>query len=89
MLRSGYSTHLQNKCPKSVARIPGYTPKFEGYDPDQNPEFDTKDYPRFVYTPPSFNDRIGDVFLDVLLLGIWNMIFFLGTYLSFLRCDVR
>lgn len=51
--------------------------------------FDPSDYPRFPYEPPSLRSQLSGALLDLLLLGVWNVLFFLLAYLSFLRYDVR
>ena len=47
----------------------------------------TENYPKFVYQEPLLTDRVN--WLDILMLGMWNIIFFMGAYLSFLRYDVK
>jgi ABC-type transport system involved in multi-copper enzyme maturation permease subunit len=44
-------------------------------------------YPRFVYAESPISDRIN--WIDILVLGMWNIVFFMGAYLSFLRYDVQ
>ena len=44
------------------------------------------DYPEFVYEQPDVADRIN--WLDILLLGVWSLVFYMAAYLSFLRYDV-
>ena len=46
------------------------------------------DYPRFVYEGIPPGDRLRKIFIDVLVLGIWNIGFFMAAYLSFLRYDL-
>ena len=43
-------------------------------------------YPRFVLDESAVEDRVG--FVDILLLCVWSILFFMGAYLSFLRYDV-
>jgi ABC-type transport system involved in multi-copper enzyme maturation permease subunit len=50
---------------------------------------DTSDYPKFIYKESKLGDRIRGVFSDFLTLVIWNIVFFMAAYLSFLRYDVR
>ncbi len=50
---------------------------------------DFSDYPRFVFAYMSFKDRLQSVYKDLLLLVVWNVLFFMLAYLSFLRYDVR
>ena len=45
-------------------------------------------YPRFKYTEPTLGDRVGRIWVDVLLLALWNIAFFLVAYRSFRRYDV-
>jgi ABC-type transport system involved in multi-copper enzyme maturation permease subunit len=52
-------------------------------------ELDASDHPVFVYAPLTFNDRIGETFIDILILIGWNLVFFMGAYLSFMRYDVK
>jgi len=61
-------------------------------DPGEMEQFnklDLSDYPRFRFEYMSFKDRLGQVYVDVLLLLLWNVLFFMLAYLSFLRYDVR
>ena len=52
-------------------------------------QLDTSDHPRFVYESLNFNERIDETFTDLLILVVWNLIFFMGAYLSFMRYDVK
>ena len=51
--------------------------------------FDPSDYPKFIYEGLSLKDQFQGVLRDVLVLAVWNIVFFMGAYLSFLRYDVR
>ena len=51
--------------------------------------FDPSDYPRFIYRGPLLKDQLQAALRDVLVLAVWNIVFFMGAYLSFLRYDVR
>ena len=61
----------------------------------ENPslDFETKldlgDRPRFRYQEASIKDRINTTLLYIALLFLFNIIFFLAGYISFLRYDVR
>jgi ABC-type transport system involved in multi-copper enzyme maturation permease subunit len=44
-------------------------------------------YPKFVFKESVLGDRIA--WIDILFLGMWNILFFMGAYLSFLRYDVK
>jgi len=52
-------------------------------------DYHIEGYPKFVYKEGMLQDRIGAIFVDILILGIWNILFFMGAYLSFLRYDVK
>ena len=43
-------------------------------------------YPLFVYEESSLSERIN--WIDILALAVWNIVFFMGAYISFLRYDV-
>ncbi len=44
-------------------------------------------YPKFTFVESPLSDRIA--WVDILFLGMWNILFFMGAYLSFLRYDVK
>ena len=50
---------------------------------------DLSDYPRFSFQHMTFEERLSQVYLDVLLLVFWNLLLFMLAYVSFLRYDVR
>ena len=52
-------------------------------------ELDTSDHPVFSYETLTFNDRMRETFVDILILVVWNLVFFMGAYLSFMRYDVK
>lgn len=45
-------------------------------------------HPVFTYEETRFRDRIGGILGDVLVLGLWTVLLFMGAYVSFLRYDV-
>ena len=59
------------------------------YAKDRSSTCDLSDYPEFRYAELSFNERIKNIFIDILILVVLSIIFFMGAYLSFLRYDVR
>ena len=64
----------------------------QGFDPQAMEQFnnlDLSDYPRMKFEYMSFRDRLGRVYVDILLLLLWNIVFFMFAYLSFLRYDIR
>ena len=50
---------------------------------------DASDYPRFEFDHMPFADRLDLVWVDVLLLLLWNVVFFMVAYLSFLRYEIN
>jgi ABC-type transport system involved in multi-copper enzyme maturation permease subunit len=47
------------------------------------------DYPQFRYRFPSFEETLKDTAPDIVLLVLFNLIFFAAAYYSFIRYDVR
>ena len=50
---------------------------------------DQSDYPRFKFDYISFRERLDLVLSDLLLLLLWNIVLFMGAYISFLRCEIN
>jgi ABC-2 type transport system permease protein len=50
---------------------------------------DLSDYPRYGFGYMPFGDRLGLAWGDLLLLLVWNVVFFMLAYLSFVRQDVQ
>ena len=55
---------------------------------DNDEEYDVSDMPVFNYTSEEVSDRASSRMTDILLLAIYAVLFFMGTFLSFLRMDV-
>jgi len=47
------------------------------------------DYPKFRYAFPAFEETLKDTAPDIILLALFNLIFFAAAYYSFTRYDVR
>ena len=47
------------------------------------------DYPKFRYQFPAFDDTLKSTGPDIILLVLFNLIFFTAAYYSFIRYDVR
>ncbi|MFA6108471.1 MAG: ABC transporter permease subunit [Candidatus Latescibacterota bacterium] len=52
-------------------------------------KLDLGDYPRYGFAYMPFGDRLGLAWGDLLLLLVWNVVFFMLAYLSFVRRDVQ
>ena len=50
---------------------------------------DLSDAPRFEFSFMPIGDRLSVVYGDLLLLALWNVVFFMLAYLSFLRYPVE
>jgi len=50
---------------------------------------DLSDAPQFQFSHMPVGDRLTLIYPDVLLLVLWNVIFFMGAWLSFVRYDVQ
>jgi len=50
---------------------------------------DLSDAPQFQFSHMPVEDRLTLVYPDLLLLVLWNVIFFMGAWLSFVRYDVQ
>lgn len=50
---------------------------------------DKIDYPKFRYEFPRFEETLGATAPDIILLVLFNLIFFAAAYFSFIRYDVR
>lgn len=50
---------------------------------------DHSDHPVYHFDPSRIQSRIGESLTDVIMLGVWCVVFFMGAYLSFLRYDVK
>jgi hypothetical protein len=57
---------------------------------DKLPEnwFQKDDIPAMKILPARLDDAVGAAFTDLLLLGVFNVLFFMGSYLFFLKYDV-
>ena len=49
--------------------------------------FQPEAIPKFKFPVSRLDDTLNNIFVDLLLLGIYNVVFFLGTYVFFLRYD--
>ena len=54
-----------------------------------NKGLDLSDAPRFHFTHMSVSDRLAGVYVDLMLLALWNVALFMLAYLSFLRYDIN
>lgn len=50
---------------------------------------DPRELPPFEYAGPSIGETVGDALLDLAVLALFNIIFFAGAFVRFLKYDVR
>lgn len=55
----------------------------------QNERRDVSGRPHFKMEALPTGARAGECLADVLILGVWSVVFFMGAYISFLRYDVK
>jgi hypothetical protein len=65
----------------------GFATRVEAALNDSWDERTIEGYPRFQHQERPLADRVS--WIDILFLGIWNVLFFMGAYLSFLRYDAN
>ncbi|MFC1725529.1 ABC transporter permease [candidate division KSB1 bacterium] len=54
-----------------------------------NKPVEFSEIPQFAYTRPSLTQTMEDCKFDILLLVLWNLLLFSGTYAAFIKYDVR
>ena len=63
--------------------------KMEGDEEDEPGPIDPAELPAFVFNPPSLNSILRAGVFDLSLLAFFNLLFFSGAFVAFLRYDVR
>lgn len=62
------------------------------FGPDDMEQFnnvDLSDAPRFHFAHMSVSDRLAGIYVDLMLLALWNVALFMLAYLSFLRYEIN
>ena len=54
-----------------------------------NKSVEFEEIPRLEYRRPVFNEIFGGALSDLLILILWNLVLFAGTFAAFIRYDVR
>ena len=65
------------------------TMRFTAEDMARFDNIDMTDYPRFDFKFMSFKERLNLVYPDLLLLVLWNVVFFMLGYFAFLRSRIH
>lgn len=73
---------------RSITKF-GLDGRIQASENDAWDRYTVEGYPRFVYSDARLADRLERVLPDLLLLVVWNVVFFMAAYLSFLRYDVK
>ncbi len=60
-----------------------------GNDGEEEKPIDAKELPPFVYSNPPLGETVQAALFDIGLLGFFNLIFFAGAFVRFLKYDVR
>ena len=60
-----------------------------GQQEEEPPPIDPYELPVFEYQEPTANTLINDSLVDIALLALFNIVFFIGAFVAFLRYDVR
>jgi len=58
-------------------------------DAEPPPPIDPRELPAFRYEPASIQASLGESLPDLGLLALFNLVFFVGSFIAFLRYDVR
>jgi ABC-type transport system involved in multi-copper enzyme maturation permease subunit len=56
---------------------------------EEEKKINPKELPQFTYNPPEFNKVLGKSIIDIMVLIIYNLIFFFGSFIAFLKYDLR
>ena len=72
---------------RSITKF-GLDGRIQALENDAWDRYTAEGYPRFIYSEARIADRLERVFPDLLLLVVWNVVFFMAAYLSFLRYDM-
>ena len=60
-----------------------------GNDGEEEKPIDAKELPPFEYSNPALGETVQAALFDIGLLGFFNLIFFAGAFVRFLKYDVR
>lgn len=56
---------------------------------DKEKKINPTELPQFRYNPPEFSKVLGKSIIDLVILVIYNLIFFFGSFIAFLKYDLR
>jgi len=56
---------------------------------EKEKNIDPKELPQFKYNPPDFGKALGKSIIDLVILIVLNLVFFFGSFIAFLKYDLR
>jgi len=84
-----YAAFLKEKTGMNVGgRMVVFKVKMDGEEEEEKP-IDPTELPAFVYQPPSLAQSVQGAVVDMGLLGLFNLIFFVAAFVAFRRYDAR
>lgn len=92
--RQQFSNFLKDKTgisPNSMIRVKAKVRVGDEEDPVQNPpsEIDVSELPRFEFANVGLKESLADAAIDFGLLILLNLVFFAGSFVAFIKYDVR
>ncbi len=86
-----YAEFMRQKTGRNISGGPRIIIRLSGPEEEtiQPQPINPREIPEFLYQPPELSSVLRDALPDMALLMIFNLIFFSGAFLSFLRYDLR
>ena len=87
--QESFRNFIQEKTGSANALGGAFMIRVGGPNEQDKKKIDPKELPKFEFMKPELSSLFDDSIWDIGLLVLFNLIFFLGSYISFLRYDVR
>jgi hypothetical protein len=86
-----YAEFMRQKTGRNISGGPRVIIRLSGpeEETEQPQPINPREIPEFLYQPPELSSVIREALPDMAILMIFNLIFFSGAFLSFLRYDLR
>ena len=84
--QQAYANFIREKTGRAGG---GFMITMRGQEEEEPPPIDPYELPVFEYEEPVSSTLIADSLLDIGLLVLFNIVFFAGSFVAFLRYDVR
>jgi ABC-2 type transport system permease protein len=87
-----YQTEFAQFMQSKNADQRGFVISMRSTSPEEEEEpepIDTRELPQFRYEPPPASEAFGSSLPDLAILLVFNLVFFAGAFVAFLRYDVR